>query len=133
MEDDVVPGASAAQVDVWSRLAWLAAVVLGIVAIALISGDSPGGIGVLAVSIVAVISAIVLSVASSRIAGRERALGYSTVFDAPGYALRDPRTKQVQRPADEAPMLAGRRSALRAMLTVKPGTVLAKRIDDDEA
>jgi hypothetical protein len=30
-------------------------------------------------------------------------------------------------------VLAGRRSALRAMLTVKPGTVLAKRIDDDEA
>ena len=65
-------------------------------------------------------------------AKRERAAGYSTMYDFRGFALRDPRTREVIRAADVAPTGTVRRSLFRAMLTVKPGTLLAKRLEEDE-
>ena len=124
--NDVVPGPSAAAFDVWGRLAWLAAAVLFIVAAALPS------IPVAVVAFLGVVVAVVLGLRSSRVTRLERVLGYSTVFDFPGFASRHPRTKQLLRDADTRPVAPGRRSIFRSMLAVKPGTVLAKRLEDDE-
>ena len=124
--NDVVPGPSAAAFDVWGRLAWLVAAVLFIVAAALVS------IPVAVVALLAVVAAIVLGVRSSRVTRLERELGYSTVFDFPGFASRHPRTKQLLRDADTPPVSPGRRSIFRSMLGVKPGTLLAKRLEEDD-
>jgi hypothetical protein len=74
----------------------------------------------------------VLGLRSLSTAKRERAAGYSTMYDFRGFALRDPRTREVIRAADVAPTGTVRRSLFRAMLTVKPGTLLAKRLEEDE-
>ena len=124
--NDVVPGPSAAAFDVWGRLAWLASAVLFVVAAALPS------IPVAVVALLGVVAAVVLGLRSSRVTRLERELGYSTVFDFPGFASRHPRTKQLLRDADTPPVAPGRRSIFRSMLAVKPGTVLAKRLEDDE-
>jgi hypothetical protein len=71
-------------------------------------------------------------VRSSRAATIERAAGYSTMYDFEGYELRDPRTLELLRAADVRPTGTMRRSLFRAMLTVKPGTLLAKRLEEDE-
>ena len=124
--NDVVPGPSAAAFDVWGRLAWLASAVLFIVAAALPS------IPVAVVAFLGVVVAVVLGLRSSRVTRLERKLGYSTIFDFPRFASRHPRTKQLLRDADTPPVAPGRRSIFRSMLAVKPGTVLAKRLEDDE-
>ena len=126
-----MPGPTAAQWDVWSRLAWLAAVILIIVWVALASAGSVALIVVGALAAAAIASAIGLGVRSTRVVRLEKAAGYSTLFDFAGFALRHPRTRQLLRAADVEPDNAGRRSVLRAMLSVKPGTVLAKRLEDD--
>ena len=126
-----MPGPTAAQWDVWSRLAWLAAVILIIVWVALASAGSVALIAVGVVAAAAIASAIGLGVRSTRVVRLEKAAGYSTLFDFAGFELRHPRTKQLLRAADVEPDNAGRRSVLRAMLSVKPGTVLAKRLEDD--
>jgi hypothetical protein len=54
------------------------------------------------------------------------------MFDFAGYELRDPRTRQLLRGADVKPTGVMRRSLLGSMLTVKPGTLLAKRLEEDE-
>ncbi len=46
----------------------------------------------------------------------ENAAGYSTVYDFAGFALRDGRTLEELRPADEDPEQPGRRSLLAGML-----------------
>ena len=124
--NDVVPGPSAAVFDVWSRLAWLVAVVV-LIAAAGLQSLVLAGAGLLAVA-----GALFLAIRSSRITRLERDLGYSTVFDFPGFASLDPRTKQLLRAADVAPVSPGRRSIFRSMLSVKPGTILAKRLEEDE-
>ena len=124
--NDLVPGPTAAALDVWGRLAWLAAAVLFIVAAALQS------IPVAVVALVGVVAAVVLGLRSSGVTRLERQLGYSTIFDFPGFASRHPRTKQLLRDADTPPVAPGRRSIFRSMLAVKPGTVLAKRLEEDE-
>lgn len=50
------------------------------------------------------------------------------MFDFAGYELRDPRTLEVLRASDVRPTGTIRRSLFRSMLTVKPGTLLAKRL-----
>jgi len=127
--NELVTGATAAQLDVRSRLAGLTAIVLGVVAVA---QPSPWNLVIGAVSIALLVTAIALAVSSSRTAAREREAGYSTLFDFAGFALRHPRTKQLLRAADAAPASPGRRSVFRSMLSVKPGTVLAKRLEEDE-
>ena len=125
----LVDGPTAAQYDVRSRFAGVGAIVLGIVAVAL---GSPANliVGCLAIALLA--GAIIFGVTSARVAARERDLGYSSLFDFPGFALRHPRTKQLLRAADTAPASPGRRSVFRSMLSVKPGTVLARRLEEDE-
>ena len=66
------------------------------------------------------------------VAKLEKASGYSTMFDFAGYELRDPRTLEVLRASDVRPTGTIRRSLFRSMLTVKPGTLLAKRLEEDE-
>lgn len=131
MTDDPVPGPTAAQYDVWSRVAWLAVAILIIVWVALASTGSLAVVPVGVVALAGIASAIGLGVRSARVVRREKAAGYSTLFDFAGFALRHPRTKQLLRPADVEPENLGRRSVLLSMLTVKPGTVLAKRLEDD--
>ena len=125
----LVPGRTAAEFDVWGRVAWILAVLLGVVALFL---SAPASLVLAGASLAAIVAAILLGVQSSRVARREKDGGYSTLFDFAGYELRHPRTKQLLRAADVAPASMGRRSVLRSMLTVKPGTVLARRLEDDE-
>jgi hypothetical protein len=119
--------------DVWGRIAWLAAIVLIIVWVVLASVGSIAVVPVGVVAVAAIVSAFALGVRSSRVVLLEKAAGYSTLFDFAGFALRHPRTKQLLRPADVAPGIIGRRSIFQSMLSVKPGTVLAKRLEDDDA
>lgn len=126
-----MPGPTAAQWDVWSRLAWLAAVILIVVWAMLASAGSIALVPVGGVAVAAIASAIGLGVHSTRVVRLEKAAGYSTLFDFAGFALRHPRTKELLRAADTDPDSTGRRSVLRSMLSVKPGTVLAKRLEED--
>lgn len=130
--NDVVPGPSAAMFDVWGRVAWLGTVVLIVVWVALAASGSIAVIPVGVLGAAAIVAAIALGVRSSRVLVLEKAAGYSTIFDFAGFALRDARTKQLLRAADVAPERSGRRSVLRSMLTVKPGTVLAKRLEEEK-
>ena len=126
-----MPGPTAAQWDVWSRLAWLAGAILIVVWALLASAGSLALIPVGILTAGAIASAIGLGVRSTRVVRLEKAAGYSTLFDFAGFALRHPRTKELLRPADTEPDSTGRRSVLRSMLSVKPGTVLAKRLEED--
>ena len=126
-----MPGPTAAQWDLWSRLAWLAAVILIVVWVALASAGSIALVSVGLLVAAAIASAVALGVRSTRVVRLEKAAGYSTLFDFGGFALRHPRTKELLRPDDVEPDAVGRRSVLRSMLSVKPGTVLAKRLEDD--
>jgi hypothetical protein len=129
---EAAPGPTAAQLDVWGRLAWLAGLVL-VVAAALAFGSSTGaGLAVGGAALVFVVLAIILGLRSSRAARQEKALGYSTLFDFPGFALRHSRSKELLRAADEEPLAPGRRSVFRAMLSVKPGTVLARQFEAED-
>jgi hypothetical protein len=130
--EELVPGPTAAQYDVGSRLAWLAVAILIIVWVALASAGSLAVVPVGVVALAGIASAIGLGVRSSRVVRLEKTAGYSTLFDFAGFALRHPRTKQLLRAADVEPENLGRRSVLVSMLTVKPGTLLAKQLRDDE-
>lgn len=129
---DPIPGPSAALLDVWGRVAWLVGVVLLVVWVVLASQGSLAIIPVGVLVAAAIGGAIALGVRSSRAVRLEKDAGYSTLFDFAGYELRDARTKQLLRAADVMPAAAGRRSIFRSMLSVKPGTVLAKRLEEDE-
>ncbi|CAN5218105.1 hypothetical protein BH11ACT5_BH11ACT5_24940 [soil metagenome] len=124
-----VPGRTAAELDLWGRAAWVLAVVLGIVALFL---TPPASLVLAVLSLAAIVSAVVLGLRSSRVVTLEKNAGYSTLFDFAGYELRHPRTKELLRAAEVAPANLGRRSVFRSMLTVKPGTVLAKRLEQDD-
>ena len=125
----LVPGRTAAELDIWGRAAWVLALLIGIVALFL---TPPASLVLAGVSVAAIVSAVVLGLRSSRVVKLEKDAGYSTLFDFAGYELRHPRTKELLRAAEVAPANRGRRSVLRSMLTVKPGTVLAKRLEGDE-
>ena len=129
---DPIPGPSAAMLDVWGRVAWLVGVVLLVVWVVLASIGSLALIPVGVLAVAAIAGAIFLGLRSSRIVRLEKDAGYSTLFDFAGFELRDARTKQLLRAADVKPEFTGRRSLFRSMLSVKPGTVLAKRLEEDE-
>ncbi|MGX5679950.1 hypothetical protein [Schumannella luteola] len=61
-------------------------------------------------------TSVLLALRVGRASDLERADGYSTIFDFPGFELRDGRTLEVLRTADVAPEQPGRRSLLRGML-----------------
>lgn len=130
-----MPGPTACQLDVRGKLAGLgipAALLLG--ALLLVAGVTGPVIAVL-ISVLVVATAVVSTVFmvwSGAVIKREKAAGYSTMYDFPGYELRDPKTLELLRPADEKPTGTMRRSLFRAMLSVKPGTLVAKRLAEDE-
>ncbi|MFM9878726.1 MAG: hypothetical protein ACKVOG_12890 [Rhodoglobus sp.] len=127
---------TAGQLDGWSRVAGLGIVVgllVGLIPPLVLELTGPVAVLVLAVLVVGpAIASTVLGLRAVGVAKLERASGYSTMYDFAGYELRDPRTLEVLRPADVRPTGIVRRSLFRSMLTVKPGTMLAKRLDEDE-
>jgi hypothetical protein len=75
---------------------------------------------------------VVLGGIASRRMVEERDAGYSTVYDAPGFAFRDWRTGAVLREAGESPTAPARGGSLVArMLRVRPGSWLDRRHPDD--
>lgn len=62
------------------------------------------------------VTSVLLAVRVGRASDLERAAGYSTIFDFPGFELRDGRTLEVLRSAEVPPEQPGRRSLLRGML-----------------
>jgi len=60
---------------------------------------------------------IILAFRVGSASNRERAAGYSTIFDFPGYELRDGRTLELLREASVDPETPGRRSLLRGMIS----------------
>ena len=135
-DDQLVPGPTAGQLDVWSRVAGLGipvGLVLGLIFSMGFGVSGPGAVAILAVLVVGpAIASTVLGVRAVAAAKLEKAAGYSTMFDFVGYELRDPRTRELLRAADVKPTGTVRRSLYRSLLTVKPGTMLAKRLEEDE-
>jgi len=135
-DEHLLAGPSAGQLDFSARLASLG-IPIGL-ALGLIPPLAYGFTGPVAIAVLAglVVGPATVSTAlaarSVAAAKRERAAGYSTMFDFAGYELRDPRTRQLLRGADVKPTGVMRRSLLGSMLTVKPGTLLAKRLEEDE-
>lgn len=132
---EVVPGPSAGRWDLWRRFAQLAWVLLLVVGVALVATRS---VPVLAVAIptavlvvAAVVATVVFAARASATMKLERAAGYSTIIDAEGYELRDFRTLAVLRERDVPPSAQSRRSLALGIFGVKPGTVLARRLDDE--
>ncbi len=134
--DSVLVRPTAGQLDVWSRVAGLG------VPVGLVAGLVPslvfGMTGSWSTVMLAVlvfgpaVGSTIWGIRSVQAAKREKAAGYSTMFDFAGYELRDPRTLSVLRERDVKPSGTVHRSLLRSMLTVRPGTLLAKRFDDDD-
>lgn len=138
---DVVPDSdlvrpTAGQLDVWSRVAGLfipIGLVVGLILPVGLGVTGPGSAIMLAILVIgpAIVSTI-LGFRAVSVAKLEKAEGYSTMFDFTGYELRHPRTLELLRERDERPTGTMRRSLFRSMLTVKPGTLLAKRLAEDD-
>jgi hypothetical protein len=128
---------SAGQLDVWCRVAGLGVpigLVIGLVPPMIMgAGAAVSAVMLVVVVVVPAFFSTVFGFRAISAAKKEKAAGYSTMFDIDGYELRDPRTLEVVRPAGVRPSGTVRRSLFRSMLTVKPGTLLAKRIAEDEA
>lgn len=123
--------------DVWSRVAGLGVpvgLVAGLGLTMALGWTGAGSTSLLALFVIGpALVSTVLGFTAGSTAKREKAAGYSTMFDFAGYELRDPRTLDVIRARDVAPSGTLHRSLFRSMLTVKPGTLLAKRLDEDDA
>lgn len=134
-DTELVPGPTAGQYDVWARVAGLGIVVglvLGIVPWLFGATGTPVVVTVGVLMVVPGLLSTYFSLQSLAVAKRERTAGYSTMYDFAGFELRDPRTRELLRARDVAPSGTVRRSLLRSMLTVKPGTMLAQRFEDDD-
>jgi len=134
-DTELVSGPTAGQYDVWARVAGLGIVVglvLGIVPWLFGATGTPVVVTVAVLMVVPGLLSTYFSLQSLAVAKRERAAGYSTMYDFAGFELRDPLTRELLRARDVAPSGTVRRSLLRSMLTVKPGTMLAQRFDDDD-
>lgn len=106
------------QWDLRARLAQLGGV-LGLVALGVFSivGSTIGAAVSAGVMLALLVTSVVLAIRVSRASADERAAGYSTIFDFPGFELRDGRTLEVLRPSDIEPEQPGRRSLLRGMIS----------------
>lgn len=128
---------TAAQWDARSQLLRLAAVlVIPLGAILAISGALPVPVVLwvlLALFLALYLASIWLGQLSLRAVRREMEAGYSTMYDFAGYELRDARTLELLRAADVEPAESGRvrGSLLTNLLRPKPGTVVARRLDDE--
>ena len=134
-DTELVTGPTAGQYDVWARVAGLGIVVglvLGLVPWVFGATGTPVIVTVAVLMIVPGLASTWFSLQSLAVAKRERRAGYSTMYDFAGFELRDPRTRELLRARDVAPSGTVRRSLLRSMLTVKSGTMLAQRLEDDE-
>jgi len=136
-DTELVAGASAGWLDVWRRVLNLASIV-----VPLVVGFALNAVGVpiTAIGVVAVVlfvaGFIVTLVVGSRVTRTmrlEMQAGYSTLYDVPEFELRDARTRELLRGEHEVPDNPGKRSLVAGLFRVKPGTVLAKRLDDDES
>lgn len=134
-EPELVSGPTACQLDVRGKLAGLGiplSLLVGALLLAAgVNGTAIAG-AITALVVLAAIVSTVFMVWSGAVIKREKAAGYSTMYDFPGYALRDPKTLELLRAADEKPTGTMRRSIFRAMLTIKPGTLVAKRLEQEE-
>lgn len=107
----------------WDGLArWLQLAGVGALAglgIAAASGSAVFVMVCAALVVLAFAASFVMIAFSSRTAARERDAGYSTVYDAAGFELRDPRTLEVVRARDIAPAEESRvpRSLVLGILT----------------
>ena len=131
-----VAGPSAGTLDVWRRLINIASIAVPIVVVLVLAALRVSG-GVLAVIAAGLfvglfVASLVVGSRVTRAMRRELEAGYSTLYDVADYELRDARTLEVLRSAHVAPAEPGRRSLIAGMFGVKPGTVLAKRIRDEE-
>ncbi len=107
----------------WDGLArWLQLAGVGALAALGIAAASGSAVFVVAWAVLVVLAfaaSFVMIALSSRTASRERDAGYSTVYDATGFELRDPRTLEVVRARDVAPVEESRipRSLVLGILT----------------
>lgn len=129
--------ATAGSLDLWRRLLNIASIAVPIGVALVMSALGIFGIPLLAVAIglfVGIfIASLVVGRAVTRAMKREMIAGYSTLYDVVDFELRDARTLELLRPADVVPEQPGRRSLVAGLFRVNPGTVLAKRIDDDSS
>lgn len=117
MEPQELVRPTAWQWDLLARVAQLVGVLglIGLGVSAVVGATTLAGVfaGIMfALFVVSIILALRVGAASTR----ERAAGYSTIFDFPGYELRDGRTLEVLRPVDVEPDKPGRRSLLQGMI-----------------
>ncbi len=109
------------QWDLRRRLLDLTTLVLAVLIVALLIalGASPVvWVGVLGAVVLAFgVLAVLIGVRYQRAVDAEKAAGYSTVYDVGGFELRDGRTLDVLRTADEEPEQPGRRSLLAGMIS----------------
>ena len=135
LDAELVSGPTACQLDVRGKLAGLGIPLSLLVgALLLAAGFSgPALVGALsALVVLAAIASTLFMLWSGAVVKREKAAGYSTMYDVAGYELRDPKTLELLRAADEKPTGTMRRSIFRAMLTIKPGTLVAKRLAEED-
>ncbi len=128
------PVPSAGRWDLRRRYTQLAGVIVVIVAAVLIAMMRAPLVAVGIPAAILVIGAIggsaICAHRASMAMTLERAAGYSTVIDAPGYELRDANTLALLRQRDVPPTLESRRSLALGIFGVKPGTVLAGRREE---
>lgn len=136
-EPTLAPGRSAGWLDVWRRTLNLLAVAVPIVVgLILQAAGVPGivlGAIMLALFVGGLVASLVVGQRVTRAMRAEMSAGYSTLYDVAGFDLRHARTLDLLRPAAIAPENPGSRSLVAGLFRLKPGTVIAKRINDDEA
>jgi len=132
----MIPGPTAAQWDLFAKLALAGsvfAIAVGIIAVAV--GVPPTiefAIGVLIVVVAFFVVWLGFSQRGLAALRAEQRAGYSTVLDVAGYALRHPVTGQLERAEDEPPADSNppRRSLVAGMFRIRPGSPLDKRLED---
>lgn len=137
-ETELVEGPSAGLYDLWRRVLNAASIgvplLVGVIlSVAGVSGPSLAGV-MIVIFIALFIAALVVGSRVTRTMQREMQAGYSTLYDVADFELRDARSLELLRADTVAPETPGRRSLVAGLFRVKPGTVLAKRVkEDDEA
>lgn len=133
---ELVPGPSAGTLDIWRQLLNLASIVVPVIVGAIMFAVGVRGIPLAVVVMVLLAAVFVVSLAvgarGTRVMRREMEAGYSTVLDVEGFELRDARTLDLLRPSTTKPTGAAHRSLVASLFRVKPGTIVARRLEDDE-
>lgn len=136
MATELVPGRSAGRYDLWRRALNLGSIVLPlIVGVIMAVAGAPGAAIAVVVIVLAVggfVASLVAGHFTTQTMRREMEAGYSTLLDVTDFELRDERTLELLRASNVVPDNPGKRSLVAGLFRVKPGTVLAKRIDDEK-